>query len=334
LGINAFLSGVTINNHAAAIATAVLLHDKFGGAFVIETRRRRRNAKLNITEDLAGYLFMMPTILVLGTFVVLPILWAVFLSLQKVQLLGSIKYQFIGFRNFTRLVEDERVWIALRNTAQYVAIVVPSQTVLALILAVTLNSGIRGKNWWRILYFLPTVTSSAVLTLIFMWIYNTNGLLNDFLAFVGLPTYNWLGDPAVALKGIMIMNIWSTAPFYMVIYLAALQDIPRSLYEAAELDGANGWQQFIHITIPMLRPVTFFVVTMGVIGTFQLFDQSYIFSNGTGGPNNATLTVVLLIYQAVFRNLQMGYAAAIAFLLAAVIIVVTVIQRRFFGGEI
>ncbi|BAY44540.1 binding-protein-dependent transport systems inner membrane component [Scytonema sp. HK-05] len=311
----------------------MLVQDKFGGAFVIETRRRRRNAKSNITEDLAGYLFMTPTILVLGTFVVLPILWAVFLSFHKVQLLGSIKYEFIGFRNFTRLVEDERVWIALRNTAQYVAIVVPSQTVLALILAVTLNSGIRGKNWWRILYFLPTVTSSAVLTLIFMWIYNTNGLLNDFLAFVGLPTYNWLGDPAVALKGIMLMNIWSTAPFYMVIYLAALQDIPRSLYEAAELDGANGWQQFVHITIPMLRPVTFFVITMGVIGTFQLFDQSYIFSNGTGGPNNATLTVVLLIYQAVFRNLQMGYAAAIAFLLAAVIIVVTVVQRRFFGGE-
>ncbi|MBW4636494.1 MAG: sugar ABC transporter permease [Iphinoe sp. HA4291-MV1] len=300
---------------------------------MFEIRRRQRNTRSNITEDLAGYLFMTPTILVLSTFVVLPILWAVFLSLHKVQLLGSIEYQFVGFRNFTRLIEDERVWIALKNTAEYVAIVVPIQTVLALTLAVTLNSGIRGKNWWRILYFLPTVTSSAVLTLIFMWIYNTNGLLNDFLAFVRLPTYNWLGDPAVALKGIMLMNIWSTAPFFMVIYLAALQDIPRSLYEAASLDGANGWQQFIYITIPILRPVTFFVVTMGVIGTFGLFDQSYIFSNGTGGPNNATLTVVLLIYQAVFRNLQMGYAAAIAFLLAAVIIVVTLIQRRFFGGE-
>lgn len=299
---------------------------------MLELRRRRRNAKWNITEGVAGYLFMTPSILVLCTFVVLPILYAVFLSLHKVKLLGGIEYKFIGFRNFTRLVEDDRVWIALWNTAQYVAIVVPMQTLLALILAVTLNSAIRGKNWWRILYFLPTVTSSAVLTLIFMWIYNTNGLLNDILAFVGLPTYNWLGDPAVALKGIMIMNIWSTAPFFMVIYLAALQDIPRSLYEAAEIDGANGWQQFIYVTIPMLRPVTFFVVTMGIIGTFQLFDQSYIFSNGTGGPNNATLTVVLLIYQAVFRNLQMGYAAAIAFVLAVVIIGVTLIQRRFFGG--
>ncbi|MDZ7994770.1 MAG: carbohydrate ABC transporter permease [Nostoc sp. EfeVER01] len=300
---------------------------------MFDINRRRSNPRRNITEDLAGYMFMMPTILVLGTFVVLPILYAVFLSLQKVQLLGGIEYEFIGFRNFTRLAEDERVWIALRNTAEYVGIVVPTQTILALILAVTLNSAIRGKNWWRILYFLPTVTSSAVLTLIFMWIYNTDGLLNDFLAFVGLPTYNWLGDPAVALKGIMIMNIWSTAPFFMVIYLAALQDIPQTLYEAAQMDGANGWQQFIHITLPLLKPVTFFVATVGVIGTFQLFDQSYIFSGGTGGPNNATLTVVLLIYQAVFRNLQMGYAAAIAFLLAAVIIAITLIQRQLFGGE-
>lgn len=243
---------------------------------MLESRRRQRNPRWSMTENLAGYLFMMPTILVLGIFVILPILYAVFLSLHKVQLLGGIEYQFIGFRNFSRLVEDERVGIALRNTAEYVAIVVPSQTILALILAVTLNSGIRGKNWWRILYFLPTVTSSAVLTLIFMWIYNTDGLLNDFLAALGLPTYNWLGDPAVALKGIMMMNIWSTAPFFMVIYLAALQDIPQSLYEAAELDGANGWQKFIHVTIPILKPVTFFVVAMGIIGTFN-YSISLIF---------------------------------------------------------
>ena len=301
---------------------------------MVEIRRRQINSRWQLTENLAGYGFMTPTILVLGVFVILPILYAVFLSLHKVRLLGGVEYNFVGFRNFTRLAEDERVWISLQNTIEYVLIVVPAQTVLALILAVTLNSGIYGKNWWRILYFLPTVTSSAVLTLIFMWIYNTNGLLNDFLAFCGLPTYNWLGDPAVALKGIMLMNIWSTAPFFMVIYLAALQDIPQSLYEAAELDGANGWKQFIYITVPILRPVTFFVLAMGIIGTFQLFDQSYIFSNGTGGPNNATLTVVLLIYQAVFRNLQMGYGAAIAFLLAAVIVTATLIQRRFFGEKI
>jgi multiple sugar transport system permease protein len=300
---------------------------------VFLNRRRRISHRWNIQDTIAGYMFMMPVILVLGTFVLLPILYAVFLSLHKVRLLGGIDYEFIGFRNFQRLLTDTRVGIALKNTAEYVAIVVPSQTILALILAVTLNSGIHAQKWWRVLYFLPTVTSSAVLTLIFMWIYNTDGLLNNFLAFIGLPTYNWLGDPSVALKGIMIMNIWSTAPFYMVIYLAALQDIPQKVYEAAEIDGANGWQKFIYITIPLLQPVTFFVVAIGIIGTFQLFDQSYIFSGGTGGPNNATLTVVLLIYQTVFRYLQMGYAAAIAFLLAVVIIAVTLLQRRLFGRE-
>lgn len=300
---------------------------------MLPTPRRLHKLRWNIAETLTGYIFMMPAIFVLGCFVILPIVYAVFLSLHQVQLLGGIAYEFIGGQNFTRLLTDERVGIALRNTAEYVAIVVPSQTILALLLAVTLNSGIRGKNSWRILFFLPTVTSSAVLTLIFMWIYNTDGLLNHVLAFFGLPTYNWLGDPAVALKGIMIMNIWSTAPFYMVIYLAALQDIPQKLYEAAELDGANWWQQFIYVTLPLLKPVTFFVVAIGIIGTFQLFDQSYIFSGGTGGPNNATLTMVLLIYQAVFRNLQMGYAAAIAFLLAIIIITATVIQQRIFGGE-
>ncbi|MEM7725199.1 MAG: sugar ABC transporter permease [Cyanobacteria bacterium P01_A01_bin.45] len=296
--------------------------------------KRRSSLRLYCSENLTGYLFMTPTLLVLGVFVILPILYAIFLSLHKVQLLGGIEYKFIGLRNFARLVEDEKLRISLKNTVEYVLIVVPLQTILALILAVTLNSGIRGKNWWRILYFLPTVTSSAVLTLIFMWIYNTNGLLNDFLGVLGIPPYNWLGDSAVALKAIMLMNIWSTAPFFMVIYLAALQDIPKSLYEAADLDGANTWQQFLNITVPMLKPVTFFVLTMGIIGTFQLFDQSYIFSGGTGGPNNATLTIVLLIYQTVFRNLQMGYAAAIAFLLAALIITITLIQRQFFSEKL
>ncbi len=280
-----------------------------------------------------AYLFMAPALFVLGTFVVLPILFAVFLSFQKVRLLGGIEFEFVGTRNFSRLLEDDRLWIALKNTAEYVAIVVPAQTILALLLAVTLNAGIRGQSVWRVLFFLPTVTSSAVLTLIFMWIYNSNGLLNQLLGAVGLPTYNWLSDPKVALKGIMLMNVWSTAPFFMVIYLAALQDIPRSLFEAAAIDGAGAWQQFWHVTLPQLKPVTFFVVAMGVIGTFQLFDQSYIFSNGSGGPNNATLTVVLLIYQAVFRDLQLGYGAAIAFLLAAVIIGLTLIQQRLFNRE-
>lgn len=290
-------------------------------------------SRFSSRDTLAGYIFMAPTIIILGVFLMLPILIAVVLAFHKIQLLGEFGYRFNQLNNFIRMMSDERVWIALRNTAEYVAIVVPTQTILALVLALILNVKIKGKNWFRIIFFMPTVTSSAVLTLIFMWIYNSNGLLNNFLAFLGLPTYNWIGDPAVALKAIMIMNIWSTAPLFMVIYLAALQDIPESLYEAATIDGATWWDKLIFITLPFLKPVTFFVVVMGIIGTFQLFDQSYIFSRGTGGPDNSTLTVVLLVYQYAFRNVDMGYAAALALLLALVIMVVTLIQRYWFKEE-
>jgi multiple sugar transport system permease protein len=290
--------------------------------------------KKNVQEEAVfGYLFITPALLVLGIFLFLPILYAVFLAFNKVQILGELSYRFVGWRNFIRILKDERVWIALKNTFEYVIIVVPTQTILALFLAVILNANLKGRKCFRIIFFLPTITSSAVLTLIFIWIYNSNGLLNNLLALLGLPTYNWLGDPNVALKAIMIMNIWSTAPFFMTIYLAALQDIPTELYEAAKIDGANECDRFFNITLPLLKSVTFFVVIMGIIGTFQLFDQSYIFSGGSGGPNNSTLTVVLLIYQYAFKSLDMGYAAALALLLAGVILIATIIQRRFFKDE-
>lgn len=276
---------------------------------------------------------MSPTIVILGTFTLLPILIALIISFYKIQILGEFHYRFNGLNNFLRLANDDRVWIALRNTAEYVAIVVPTQTIIALTLALILNTKLKGKNWFRIIFFMPTITSSAVLTLIFLWIYNSNGLLNSVLAILGFPTYNWIGDPNIALKAITIMNIWSTAPLFMVIYLAALQDIPESLYEAATIDGASWWDKLIYITLPSLKSVTFFVIVMGIIGTFQLFDQSYIFSRGTGGPNNSTLTVVLLIYQYAFRSLDMSYAAALALMLALVIIIVTLVQRYWFREE-
>lgn len=284
-------------------------------------------------ESLTGYGFMGPAIFIISVFIIAPILYALFLSVNNVQLLGGTEFKFSGLENYTRMIDDERALISLKNTAEYVLIVVPVQVFLALILAATLNSNIKGKNIFRIIFFLPTVTSSAVLTLIFMWIYNPNGLLNSFLTFINLPTYDWLSDPNIALKSIMIMNIWATAPFFMIIYLAAMQDIPESLYEAATIDGANWWQKFTKITIPMLKPVTFFAVVMSVIGTFQLFDQSYIFSGGSGGPNNSTLTIVLLIYQYAFRSLEMGYASALAVVLAVIILAVTIIQRVFFKEE-
>ncbi|KKI93297.1 sugar ABC transporter permease [Bacillus sp. SA1-12] len=277
---------------------------------------------------------MLPTIFVLAVFIVAPILYAIFLSFHKVELLGGSSYDFRGLDNFVKLMDDDRAKIALWNTIKYVIIVIPTQTLLALVLATTLNAGLKGEKLFRIIYFLPTLTSSAVLTLIFMWMYNQNGLINKLLGIVGLSGYNWLGDPKVALPAIMIMNIWATAPFFMTIYLAALQDIPDSVYEAAKIDGVNVWKKFWYITVPQLKPVTSFVIIMGLIGTFQLFDQSYIFSKGSGGPNNSTLTVVLLVYQYAFKNLgTMGYAAAMALALAIVILLATLLQRKFSKEE-
>jgi multiple sugar transport system permease protein len=278
-------------------------------------------------------LFLLPTLLVLGTFLFLPVFYSTYLSFHKVNLLGEVSYKFVRWANFERMSGDERAWIALKNTFSFVVFVVPIQTALALLLASILNAKLRLRNLFRIVFFLPTVTSSAVLTLIFIWIYNANGLLNRLLETVGLKGYNWLGDPGVALKGIMLMNIWSTAPFFMVVFLAALQDIPESLYESARLDGAGRWKQFTAITLPLIKPATFFTVVMGIIGTFQLFDQSYIFSAGSGGPNNSTLTVALLIYQYAFKNMDMGYASALAVILAAVILFMTLLQRQLFREE-
>jgi multiple sugar transport system permease protein len=291
--------------------------------------KKRKNVSRKLRESGQAYFFLAPMLFTIGLFMLAPIVYALFLSFHKVQLLGGTSYDFIGIQNFLNVFDDHRALIALRNTFKYVIIVVPLQTALALVLAATLNAGLKGQGFFRIVYFLPTLTSSAVLTLIFMWMYNQNGLVNHVLSIFGLPTYNWIGDPQVALTAIMIMNIWSTAPFFMTIYLAALQDIPDSLYEAAGLDGANVFQKFWHVTVPSLRPVTSFVVIIGIIGTFQLFDQSYIFSGGSGGPDNSTLTVVLLIYQYAFRTMgTMGYAAALAFSLAVFILAATLIQRK------
>lgn len=296
--------------------------------------RKRTFTKKDLRETGQAYVFLTPMLFTLCVFMIAPIIYALFLSLHKVELLGGTTFDFVAVDNFIRILDDSRAMIALKNTFRYVIIVVPTQTMLALVLAATLNAGLKGQRFFRIVYFLPTLTSSAVLTLIFMWMYNQNGLINKVLAFIGLPTYNWIGDPKVALTAIMIMNIWATAPFFMTIYLAALQDIPDSIYEAADLDGANVFQKFWHVTVPSLRPVTSFVVIMGIIGTFQLFDQSFIFSAGSGGPDNSTLTVVLLIYQYAFRGVgTMGYAAALAFSLAIIILIAALIQRKFSKEE-
>jgi multiple sugar transport system permease protein/raffinose/stachyose/melibiose transport system permease protein len=289
--------------------------------------RRRGPTKRQLQEWRQGYLFLLPALLVLGIFIGLSAVYVIFLSFFKVNLFTS-KYTFAGLGNYIRVFQDETGIRALWNTIRFSAIVVPCQTIIALVMANVLNSRIRGKYAFRTIYFLPTLTSSSALTIIFMFMFSVTGPINMLLLRLGViapgEAVNYLNDPKFALNVIMAMNIWSTVPQYMTMYLASLQDLPGALYEAAEIDGANAWNKFIRITVPYLKPITTYVLLTGIIGTLQMFDQAYIFSNGSGGPANSTLTVSLLVYRYAFgTNNAMGYASTIAIILALVIMAVS-----------
>ena len=297
----------------------------------------KRPSKRKLQEWRQGYLFLTPAVIVLGIFIGIAALFVVYLSFHKVNLFTD-SYTFVGLENYARLFTDNMARTALLNTLSFSVVVVPCQTIIALVIASVLNSKIRGKYFFRTVYFLPTLTSSSALTIIFMFMFSVTGPINMMLINAGiLPAgggINFLENPDFALKGIMVMNIWSTVPQYTTMYLASLQDLPTSLYEAAEIDGANTLQKFTNITVPYLKPITTYVLLTGIIGTLQMFDQAYIFSNGSGGPANSTLTVSLMVYRYAFgTNNAMGYAACIAIILALVIMAVSMIAEKLNNSE-
>lgn len=293
--------------------------------------------KRQLQEWKQGYLFITPAVLVIGVFIGIAALFVVYLSFMKVNLFTDT-YTFVKLDNYLRLFKDPTARKALTNSLTFSLIVVPSQTVIALVVASVLNGKIKGKYAFRTIYFLPTLTSSSALTLIFMFMFSVTGPINMFLIKMGvLPVgegINFLNNPSFALKVIMIMNIWSTVPQYTTMYLASLQDLPASLYEAASIDGANSFKKFMNVTVPYLKPITTYVLLTGIIGTLQMFDQAYIFSNGSGGPANSTLTVSLMVYRYAFgSNNAMGYASTIAIVLAVVIMAVSFLSEKLNASE-
>jgi len=281
-------------------------------------------------EHKQGYLFLTPAVIVTSIFIGLAVLFVIYLSFHKVNLFTGT-YEFVGIDNYKRLFTDEIARIGLKNTLMFSAVVVPIQTFLALVIAAVLNSSVKGKYIFRTVYFLPTLTSSSALTMIFMFMFNMNGPINSALLSMGVldQGINYLEDPAFALKVIMLMNIWSTIPMYMTMYLASLQDMPGSMFEAASIDGAGPVKTFFSMTVPYLRPITTYVLLTSIIGTLQMFDQAYIFSNGSGGPENSTLTVTLMVYRYAFGSQNaMGYAATLAIVLAAIIMIVSRIAEK------
>jgi len=325
-------------------------------------------------DAIAGWLFMTPALLVMGVFLLVPILFAIYYSLTNwngISPPGQADY--VGLENY-RLILAERgirqadFFRSLKNTTYFALGVVPLQTILALFLAVIVNQrGLRFKDFFRTAYYFPAITSSIAISLIFLFLYQRSGLINQVLEAVtfglwepipwltdsrglihilleamgltlrggpeflrtqvlGLTIWDWLSGPSVALAAIMLMNTWTTIGTMMIVFLAALQDIPDFVYEAAQIDGASGWQTFSNITLPLLRPTMFFIVTLGLIGTYQVFDQIYVMT--AGGPAKTTLTMAYIVYRNGFRNSEMGLGLATAVMLFLIIFVLTLIQRR------
>lgn len=296
-------------------------------------RARRRGG-----ETLAAYLFLSPYLFVLLVFFALVSFYGVGLSLFTVDL-GFTPPQFVGFHNyqvlFNQLFTDPSLspfWISIVNIIKFTIIVVSVQTALALVLAMLLQTLVRGKGTFRTAFYIPALTSSVATSLIFLWLYNPDGLINYLLSLIRVTGPDWLNDPFWALPALMMLNIWSTAAAFMIYFLAALQDLPREVLEAAEVDGANRFQIFWKVTVPLLRPTIFLVVALGTIGAFQMFDQAKFMTNG--GPLNSTLTPMLEIYNAAFNDSRFGSAAAMSVILFLMIFVVTILQRRFIDTSI
>lgn len=284
-------------------------------------------------EKVQGWIFILPVFGLAMLFFVFPALMSFMLSFKEYSLLDSktmFSAPWIGLKNYRDVFQDKVFFKSLSNTFLYSAGVVPTQLGIALGLALICNSKIKNKGVLRTIYYIPTVTSAVAVAIMFLFLYKTDGLLNKFLGLFSIEPIGWFNSPNFALPSMMSLAVWSSVGIYMVIFLAGLQSISPSLYEAAEIDGANKWKQFTHITLPQLKHVIFFNLVVSFIGTLQVFDQAYIISGGTGGPLDSTMTVVLYLYNAGFRDFKMGYASAIAFILFGIIFTLTMIQKLIF----
>ncbi|AGA57670.1 permease component of ABC-type sugar transporter [Thermobacillus composti KWC4] len=270
-----------------------------------------------------GYVFVSPQLLGLLAFSLIPLLSTFGLSMMKWDGFGA--GQFIGLDNFIATFRDENFRIALINTAYYTLLVVPVGIFLAILVAVALNK-IRGKIIYRLFYFMPVVTSSIAVSIIWLWLLNADfGLINVYLRqWFGIQGPNWLTDQKFVIPSIAMLSVWWGLGSNMVLFLAGLQNIPSVYYEAAEIDGASGFRRFWHITLPLLSPTTFFATIMSVIGSFQVFDQSFVMTGG--GPAKASYTMVYHIYQLGFIDFTFGKSAAAAVILFFIILALTLLQ--------
>lgn len=282
--------------------------------------------RLVSNENFVGYTFIAPLLIGLAIFTYGPVLAALGLSFTKGDYISTPKW--IGLDNYRDLLKDELFWKSLQNTLYYVVGVVPIGLALSLLLALALNQKLRGITFFRSIFFLPSITSSVALSLMWLWIYNPEfGVLNFLLKQIGIKGPAWLSTTEWAMPAIMIMSIWRGLGYNMLIFLAGLQGVPEVYYEAADIDGAGAWSKFLHITVPLLSPTTFMLLILSLIGAFQVFEYTYVMTQG--GPLYSTLTLVLHVYNNAFRSFKMGYASALAYVLFFILLALTFIQFKF-----
>ena len=282
-------------------------------------------------ESRLAWLFSAPAIILLLIFLIIPFIWAIWMSFTNMRLIPNpnVPTEFIGLRNYIRLFSDEVFLKGLFNNFYFVIVVVPIQTAFALGLAILINQEMKGMNIFRTVYFSPVVTSMTVVSIVWTLLYNPgDGLINAFLqaiSFGALGPYNWLTNTKLVFPAIMLMSIWQGVGFQMVIFLAGLQEIPISLYEAAEVDGANGWKKFTNITLPQLKNTMIFVIISTTILAFRLFDQVKVMTNG--GPSNASMTTILYTIEIGWGRLRIGYASAITVVFFIIVLFISILQR-------
>lgn len=303
----------------------------------LRTPKRKRMSRLQRAEALSAYAFLAPYLIILVLFTLVAAVTMLGFSFFYVDF-GFTPPTFTGLRNYQQiwysLTHNGDFLISLINIFKYTIGVVTLQTVVGLALAILVNRKVRGLGFFRTAFYLPSLTSSVAISIIFLWLYNQQGAINYLLSLVGFSPHPWLDDPNTALPAIMLLVIWTTAPTMMLIYLAALQDIPETLYEAAKIDGANNWDLIRYITIPLLRPTTFVVVALGTIGAFQAFDQVYVMQGANGGPLLSTITPVLEIYDTAFGSASLfGRACAEAFVLFIIIFTFALLERRYLDAN-
>ncbi|MCI1894110.1 MAG: sugar ABC transporter permease [Lactobacillus sp.] len=285
------------------------------------------NEKPTLKSSLKAYLYLLPMLVISLTFNIWPIISSFLMSLYTKYNFYTDKVDAMGFDNFVYLWNDPDFHLAVRNTLVFVAGVVPVTVILSLIIALLLNQVKWLSGFFRTVYFLPFVTSTVAIAMVWNWIYHSDyGLMNYFMGLVGLHPINWLTDPHWSLLALIIMSIWKNLGFNIILFLVGLNNIDKGYYQAAEIDGANAWQRFWNVTIPMISPITFLVSVNGVIGSFKVFDQIFALFQGQPGPANADLTIVYYLYQKFYTEYKYPIAAASGVILFFLILLVTLVQ--------